>query len=145
MLIVDTNILVYAADADSQFHAGCRVWLERQQGRAEAWYTTWSILYGFLRVTTHPRVMRRPWNVREAWTFVQALLASPALGILVPTERHSLVAEQVIGEIPHLSGNLMHDAHTAILMREHGVRQICTRDPDFHRFPFLDVIDPLQL
>jgi predicted nucleic acid-binding protein len=34
------------------------------------------------------------------------------------------------------------DAHTAILMREHG-RTIYTRDTDFHRFPFLDVIDPL--
>jgi predicted nucleic acid-binding protein len=31
MLIVDTNILVYAADADSPFDAGCRGWLERQQ------------------------------------------------------------------------------------------------------------------
>src|SRR4029450_12449876 len=26
----------------------------------------------------------------------------------------------------------------------HGIRQICTRDADFHRFPFLEVIDPLQ-
>jgi predicted nucleic acid-binding protein len=27
-------------------------------------------------------------------------------------------------------------------MREHGIRRICTRDADFHRFPFLEVIDP---
>jgi predicted nucleic acid-binding protein len=30
----------------------------------------------------------------------------------------------------------MHDAHTAVLMREHGIRTIFTRDSDFHRFPF---------
>lgn len=144
MLLVDTNILVYSADADSQFHAGCRDWLERQRARADAWYTTWSILYEFLRVTTHPRVMRRPWNVAEAWNFIQAILGSPGLGILVPTERHPMVLEQVIGEIPHLAGNLLHDAHTAVLMREHGIRQIVTRDADFHRFSFLEVIDPLQ-
>jgi toxin-antitoxin system PIN domain toxin len=144
VLLVDTNILVYSADADSQFHTGCRSWLERQRGRADAWYTTWSILYEFLRVTTHPRVMRGPWNVAAAWEFVQAILASPGLGILVPTQRHPMVAEQVLREIPHLAGNLLHDAHTAILMREHGIRQICTRDADFHRFPFLEVIDPLQ-
>jgi len=36
---------VYAADADSPFHAACREWLERQRGRADAWYTTWAILY----------------------------------------------------------------------------------------------------
>jgi toxin-antitoxin system PIN domain toxin len=144
MLLVDTNILVYASDADSPFHAGSLGWLERQRRRADAWYTTWSILYEFLRITTHPRVMRHPWNVTDAWSFVQAMLASSGLGILVATERHAMVAEQVIGEIPHLSGNLLHDAHTAILMREHGIRQICTRDADFHRFPFLEVIDPLQ-
>jgi predicted nucleic acid-binding protein len=49
----------------------------------------------------------------------------------------------VIAELPWLAGNLLHDAHTAILMREHGIRRICTRDTDFHRFAFLEVVDPL--
>jgi uncharacterized protein len=144
MVVVDTNVLVYAADQDSSFHNACRRWLEGQRGRADAWYTTWAILYEFLRVTTHPRVMRRPWDVRTAWGFVAALLASPGLSVLVPTQRHADVAVQVIMELPHLAGNLLHDAHTAILMREHGIRRVCTRDTDFHRFPFLEVIDPVQ-
>jgi toxin-antitoxin system PIN domain toxin len=144
VLVVDTNVLVYAADEDSPFHAACRGWLERQCAHADVWYTTWAILYEFLRVTTHPRVMRRPWNLSEAWPFVKALIASPGLDILAPTERHAEVAGQVIAEIPHLSGNLLHDAHTAILMREHGIRRICTRDADFHRFSFLEVVDPVQ-
>jgi predicted nucleic acid-binding protein len=76
---------------------------------------------------------------------VTTLLASPGLGILVPTQRHADVAEEVIAELSHLAGNLFHDAHTAILMREHGIKQICTRDTDFNRFPFLEVIDPLQV
>jgi predicted nucleic acid-binding protein len=63
--------------------------------------------------------------------------------MLVSTERHSAVAGQVFGELPHLSGNLMHDAHTAVLMRENGIRRIYTRDSDFHRFTFLEPIDPL--
>ena len=141
MLVVDTNILIYAADADSPFHAACRAWLERQRARPDAWFTTWAILYEFLRVATHPRVMRRPWSAPNAWGFVAALLGSPGLGVLVPTQRHADVAEQVIAELPHLAGNLLHDAHTAILMREHGIRKIFTRDTDFHRFPFLEVFD----
>lgn len=145
MLAVDTNVLVYAADVDSQFHAPCRGWLERQRARTDAWYTSWAILYEFLRVTTHPRVMRRPWKVPAAWEFVAALLASPGLAILRPTERHADVAEQVIAELPHIAGNLLHDAHTAILMREHGISRICTRDTDFNQFPFVEVIDPLRL
>jgi uncharacterized protein len=75
---------------------------------------------------------------------VTALLASPGLGLLVPTQRHADVAGEVISELPHVAGNLFHDAHTAILMREHGIGRICTRDADFSRFPFLEVIDPVQ-
>ena len=143
MLVVDTNVLVYAADADSQFHTPCRDWLEGRRGRPDAWFTTWPILYEFLRVTTHPRVLRRPMKLAAAWDFVKALLASPGLGVLGATQRHADVAGDVMAELPHLAGNLLHDAHTAILMREHGIRQICTRDTDFHKFPFLDVVDPL--
>ncbi len=144
MVVVDTNILVYAANEDSAFQGACRQWLEGQRGRADAWFTTWTILYEFLRVATHPRVLPQPWSAGRAWEFVTALLASPGLGVLVPTPRHAAVAGQVIAEMPYLAGNLMHDAHTAILMREHGIRRICTRDADFHRFSFLEVFDPVQ-
>ena len=106
--------------------------------------TTWGILYEFLRVTTHPRVMRRPWTALAAWEFVTTLLASPGLAVLVPTHRHADVAGEVILGLPHLAGNLLHDAHTAILMREHGIRRIWTRDTDFNQFAFLEVIDPFR-
>jgi predicted nucleic acid-binding protein len=104
---------------------------------------TWGVLYAFLRVTTHPRVFRSPWTASQAWGFIEALIASPFLGILTATERHADVVSEVIRELPHLSGNLMHDAKTATLMREHGIRRIYTRDTDFHRFPFVEPIDPV--
>lgn len=143
MFVVDTNILVYAADRDSPFHQRCHGLLGEWRAQTSAWYVTWGILYEFLRVSTHPRVFRRPWPVARAWSFVEAVLASPALDILIPTERHAEVAAGVIEEIPHLSGNLMHDAQTAILMREHGIKRVYTRDTDFHRFPFLEPLDPM--
>ncbi len=144
MFLVDTNILVYAADEDSEFYRRCHKLLEEWRGQASAWYVTWGILYEFLRVTTHPRVFRAPWSAAQAWEFVQALLCSPSLGVLIQTERHAEVAAGVIGEIPHLSGNLMHDAQIAILMREHGIKRIYTRDTDFHRFSFLEPVDPVS-
>ena len=49
----------------------------------------------------------------------------------------------VVSEVPMIAGNLWHDAETAVLMREHGIRRISTRDTDFARFPFLEVVDPL--
>jgi toxin-antitoxin system PIN domain toxin len=144
VFVLDTNILVYAADADSSFHAPCRRLVDEHRHRAAAWYLTWNICYEFLRVTTHPRVFRHPWTVGHAWTFIEGLLAAPGLGVLLPTERHAAVADEVLAELPHLSGNLVHDAQTAILMREHGLRTIYTRDTDFHRFPFLQPIDPAR-
>ncbi len=81
---------------------------------------------------------------RRLASFVAALLASPGLGILAPTLRHADVANEVISELPHLPGNIIHNAHTAVLMREHGIKQVCTRDTDFHQFAFLEVIDPLR-
>ncbi len=143
MFVVDTNILIYAADRDSAFHDRCRELLDEWRHKAAAWYLTWGVLYEFLRVTTHPRVFRKPWSASQAWSFVEALTASPFLGILIATERHADVVSELIGELPHLSGNLMHDLQTAALMREHGIKRIYTRDTDFHRFPFLEPVDPV--
>lgn len=145
MFLLDTNVLVYAADADRSEHSHCRDLLERLRRGSTPWYMTWGIVYEFLRVATHPRVLATPWSAPEAWQFVGSLLASAGLRMLTETERHPEVAAQVFAEVPLLRGNLLHDAHTAILMREHGIRRIYTRDMDFHRFPFLEMIDPLTL
>jgi len=144
VFLVDTNLLVYAANADSAFHAKASTWLEHQRSRPDAWYITWPIVFEFLRVITHTRALPRPWTLVKAWSFVSTLLASPGLSVLVATERHPQIAAAVFAELPFLAGNPLHDAHTAILMREHGIRRICTRDTDFHRFPFLEVVDPLR-
>ena len=93
---------------------------------------------------THRRVFARPLSADSAWGFVQSLLASPSPQLLTETPRHADIVAQTLAEVPLLSGNLLHDAHTAVLMREHGVRRIYTRDTDFHRLPFLEVVDPLE-
>jgi hypothetical protein len=144
MFVVDTNVLVYAADESAPEHGRCRALVETWRPRNGAWYLTWGICYEFLRVVTHSRVMRHPWTIAEGVRFLSALLDSPGLSVLVPTDRHARVLADVIAEVPGLSGNIVHDTQTAVLMREHGIRRICTRDTDFHRFPFLEPIDPLS-
>jgi toxin-antitoxin system PIN domain toxin len=143
VFVVDTNVLVYAADAHAPEHARCRALLEQWRTRAGAWYVTWGNCYEFLRVVTHPRVFRRPWTSRAAGEFLAALHQSPGLTLLWPTERHAAVLAEVVAEVPLLAGNRWHDAETAVLMREHGIRRICTRDTDFARFPWVEIVDPL--
>ena len=145
MFVIDTNVLVYAANPACSEHGACHSLLDRaREGGSLPWYLTWGIVYEFLRVTTHPRVFGKPWAIQEAWRFVAGMLASPNISVLTETDRHSELAAQTLNEAPPVKGNLLHDAHTAILMREHGIRRIYTRDADFHRFPFLEVIDPLS-
>jgi len=143
MFVVDTNILIYAADRDARDHHTCRVLLESWRRNTTPWYLTWGIVYEFVRVVTHPRVLIRPFSPDQAWQFLDALLASPRLGMLVETDRHRHIAGEVFAEVPGISGNLVFDAHTAILMRENGIKTIYTRDMDFKRFSFLDTIDPV--
>lgn len=143
MRVLDTNILVYAANRDSEFHDPCRRYLEKLRADPVPSYLTWSICYEFLRVSTHPRVLPSPWSASLAWSFIDSLLAAPGFGLLTETLRHQQVLEQTLAELPGLRGNLVHDVHTAVLMRENGVSQICTRDTDFARFPFLTMLDPV--
>jgi uncharacterized protein len=144
MFVIDTNILLYAANRDCPEHQPCLDLLERSRAQAGAWYATWGILYGFVRIITHPRVLPRPWQTRSAWGFIEALLVCPAFSILVETDRHADVIGEIVSQIPGLAGNIVSDLHVAALMREHGIGTIYTRDVDFHRFPFLKVIDPIN-
>ncbi len=143
MFVVDTNVLIYGVDADAPDHARCCELLESFREMTTPWYVTWGIVYEFLRVVTHPRVLTYPLTPEQVWMFLDALFASPRLGILTETDRHRHVAAEVFAEVPGITGNLVFDAHTAILMRENGIRTIYTRDTDFNRFPFLDTIDPV--
>lgn len=145
MFVVDTNVLVYAANVNAPDHARCREKLEAWRSRSGAWYLTWGICYEFLRVTTHPRVLEHPLSAGEAWRFLHSVLASPGASLLVPTDRHAAVLTELIGRVPSLAGNLMHDATTVVLMHEHGIRRIYTRDADFRRFPDIEPLDPLAV
>ena len=144
MFLVDTNVLVYAANELADEHATCHKLLARWQRQETAWFTTWGVLYEFLRIVSHRRLFRRPWPIDQAVGYVEALLASPGLVVLAPTSRHTAILAQTVREVPGLAGSVLHDVHTVVLMREHGIRRIVTRDTGFHRFPFLEVIDPLE-
>ncbi|MFN2487363.1 MAG: hypothetical protein ABR609_12290 [Acidimicrobiia bacterium] len=62
------------------------------------------------------------------------MLASTSVAILAETPRHREILSEVVDEVALLSGNLYRDAHIAVLMREHGVRSIVTRETGSHRF-----------
>lgn len=143
MFVVDTNVFLYATNTAAPEYERCRHLLEEWCLSLEPWSVTWGIIYEFLSVSTHRNETARPWSAPEAWKFVERLLDSPGLEVLSETDRHAAIAKMTFAEVPGLSGRHLHDAHTAILMREHGISRIVTRDTGFHRFPFIEVVDPL--
>ncbi len=142
--VVDTNMLVYAANRDCAEHAAARSALEEWLRGSTPWALTWGILYEFLRIVTHPKVFRQPLGANEALSFLEPVLASDVMSVLSPTERHETVLRETIGEFGAPAGNIFHDLHTAVLMREHGVTEIMTADVDFRKFGFLTVTDPVH-
>jgi uncharacterized protein len=134
---------VYAVRTEVPEHATCLALLESWRSGQQPWHITWSVVYEFLSVVTQPGVLRAPRPPADAWSFVEGLLAAPSLSVLDHTLAHATTIARLTVEIPDLRGGFFHDAHIALLMREHGIRTIYTHDRSFRRFPFLEVIDPL--
>lgn len=143
MFVVDTNLLLYAANPKSPDHPAARELVEGWRSEGRPWFLTWGIAYEFLRVSTHRRVFPRPLKLQEARGWLDLLLATPGVAVLTETDRHRSVLEELAGAHPRLAGNTVHDLHTAALMWEHGVSEIRTADTDFHQFPFVRAVNPL--
>jgi len=141
---VDTNVLLYAVNRDCPEHEAARRALEAWLAGAVPFCLGWNVLYEFLRVATHPRVFRRPLSAADALRFLDAVVAPDHVTVLVPTERHGELLAATVKELGRPAGNLFHDVHTAVLLREHGVPEIMTADADFRQFGFLRVTDPTR-
>ena len=143
MFVVDTNLLVYAADEDFAGQQQMRQVLRQWGFSSETWCVTWSIVYEFLSVATQRSAFTHPLSFSQAWHFIEALRAFPSFGMVTETEHHADVIDELVREYPHMSGTRFHDLHIAAVMREHGITDIRTADTDFHQFKFLRVTNPL--
>lgn len=138
----DLNLLIYAADAQSPRHRGARQWLERSLSSEETIAFAWTVLLGFVRLTTHPGVFRQPLQPSAAVAIVDGWLRQPNTLTLNPTDRHLSLLDELLGGVGS-AGNLVTDAHLAALAIEHGA-ELLSCDHDFARFPGLRWSDPLS-
>jgi predicted nucleic acid-binding protein len=58
--VIDTNVLVYALDADAPQHAAARGLIEAARDPAATLYVTSQILCEFYSIVTNPRRVSRP-------------------------------------------------------------------------------------
>jgi uncharacterized protein len=142
--IIDTNILLYAANNDSAENPAAIQFLTTVATAPEQWFLTEGIVYEFLRVSTHPKVFPKPLDWKEAMRFLGPFLENSNFLILTADERHWPLLDEILPSLTHPSGNLFFDIRTVVLMREHGIREIYTTDTDFLQFPQIKVINPLR-
>lgn len=140
-MIVDANLLLYAADRRSPFHQAAESWLTEQLVGDVRVGLPWPVLVAYVRLATHPRVFARPLDPSTAWNDVRGWLDRDVVWVPQPTPRHAQVMEHLV--LRHqVSGNLVSDAHLAALAIEHGV-EVCSADSDFARFPECHWRNPL--
>jgi toxin-antitoxin system PIN domain toxin len=138
----DVNLLLYAIDEDSPRFAEAKPWVEALFGGAETVALAWTVVLAFVRLTTKPQVMTRPFRVEEALDVVDGWLARPNVVVVHPTDRHAQILRELLEPLG-TGGNLTTDAHLAALSIEHGA-ELCSSDADFSRFPGVRWQDPLR-
>jgi toxin-antitoxin system PIN domain toxin len=138
-ITVDTNILVYAANASDPAHREARDLLERLGRGPELLFLFWPAIMGFLRISTSPGIFAAPYTPAEALAAISDLIERPH--VRTPTEEPGFLGIYR-STAPGARGALVPDAHLAALMRQHGVAVIYTRDRGFRRFDGISVRDP---
>ncbi len=139
---VDTNVLLYAANADDEAYPVARELLERLAGGPDLLYLFWPTIVGFLRIATHPAIFPSPLAPDQAEAAIAALIERP--NVRTPGESDGFWKIYGSTADGQTRANHVPDAHLAALMRQHGVGVIYTRDRDLRRYDGIDTRDPFR-
>lgn len=140
MIAIDTNLLVFAHRADSEWNGRAFDCLARVA--TGVWAIPWPCIHEFFSIVTHPRIYDPPSTTAEAIDQIEAWLESPGLALLAEGESHWGELRGLL-EQGRIAGPRVHDARVAALCLNHGVQELWTADRDFTRFPALRTRNPL--
>lgn len=141
MIIPDVNLLLYAViDAFPQ-HQTAKSWWEETMNSNELIGLTDPAIFGFLRISTNPRLLKPPLPVGEAAGAVEGWLAEPNVRWAVPGPHHHALALEFLRSVG-TAGNLTTDVQLAAIAVENNAT-ICSNDADFARFDSVRWINPL--
>lgn len=138
---VDVNLLLYASDTQSPWHERAKAFLLERTRDADLFCLSWLTLMGYQRMATHPGIFSSPLAPGKAWGNVQTLLKLPRVHVIGEESSFAEDYDSATRSFP-VRGNLVPDAHLAVILQEHGVRKLYSADADFRKFDFLQVINP---
>jgi toxin-antitoxin system PIN domain toxin len=140
MIIPDINLLIYAYNPEATEHTSARAWWETLLNSGDRVGLPWTVILGFVRLSTARGVLSNPATAVQALANVESWLAQPGVSILSPGSRH---IHELKATLSVTSGGIMTtDAHLAALAIEYQA-ELNSNDSDFSRFPGLRWRNPL--
>jgi predicted nucleic acid-binding protein len=120
---VDTNVLVYALDADAPQHAAARALLETARETGAALFVSPQILCEFYSIVTNPRRVPRPRSPTDAVSVIAGML--PFLHVL-PVPAHTVEGLLDLLRRHPVTGGDVFDLQIVATMQANGVPRIYT-------------------
>ncbi|MCC5833930.1 MAG: PIN domain-containing protein [Opitutales bacterium] len=142
MIVPDLNCLVHAYNKQSQWNAKAEAWLTTCMEDTQPFILLPVVLFGFVRITTNPRVFEAPFSIDEIRPIVAEWLARPQVR-LVETDPGDIQKALDLLKIAGTAGNLTTDAQIASVALRLDA-EVHTTDMDFQRFPGLRWKNPMQ-
>ena len=144
MIAVDAGILVLAANRHAPGHVRAAELLESLANGEAPWALPWPAVHEFLGFVTHPHAVARVLSAQGAWAFIATLAEAPVMRFVGPTARHAETCSEVLALADDAAAaGLDPSFATAVVLREHGIREVRSTDPGLKRWRFLDVRDPI--
>lgn len=138
--VIDTNVLVYAVDADHSHYAASRALLDAAHNRSTTLYVTSQILCEFYSIVTNPRRVPRPRSSADAIAAMSSMLAF--LHVLPSPARVVTALMELLQRHP-VTGGAVFDLQIVATMQANNVQRIYTFNAgDFEVFSELIVIVP---
>jgi uncharacterized protein len=140
-MLIDVNLLVYAALEGAAEHDRAAAWLSEQLNGDVRVGIPWECVTGFLRLATNPRIASPPIEALAAWATVESWLSQPNVWTPMPTDAHTRVLGDLVKRY-RLTGKQVPDGNLVALAIEHGL-DVYSADADFARFSEIRWRNPL--
>lgn len=132
MKLPDVNVLIAAANHESDRFAEANRWLKHALAGPEPIGFAWTTITGFVRLATKRAVFQEPLSVDDAFDAAKTWLSTPAALVVDPGELHLEIMRSLLTDLG-TAGNLVPDAHLAALALENHAT-VVSYDADFGRF-----------
>jgi toxin-antitoxin system PIN domain toxin len=142
VIVPDANLILYAYDATSPFHATSARWWTACLSGSEPVGLCPTVIFSFIRIGTSRRAFAEPFTVDEVCGHVETWLQQPVVQV-VEFDAADVETTLALLRAAGSGGNLTTDAQVAAIALRHGA-VVHTADSDFARFPKVRWHNPLR-